>query len=635
MNQGAVKFPLEKWKSPGQLWRILILSLACSLVLLINAGYYLPFISDDAFISLRYADRFLEGLGLTWNDGELVEGYTNFLWVLASALMGLAGIDLVLGLRILGVIGTCAAILAVVRANANYSLLALAGGAVIGLAGPTVIWTIGGLEQPLLAGLLAWAVVCSFPLVESSEVDLKKAVLPGLLFGLICLTRADGILFVAGAVVGILLAKGINRKAVFLVIALAVWPLIFYFGHLAFRLAYYGQWVPNTALIKANFSIERAFSGAKYLARGGLPMAILIVAAAGGFVATLSSKSLRPRAFLLAVISFVWCVYVVFIGGDIFAGHRHMVPLVVLLAILAQYLILWAINRYPLRHRTIWVLTFLLIIVFGWMQFAASDNRRAKNEQWVWNGKVIGVFLNEAFGDKKPLVALTAAGAVPYYSKLPTIDMLGLNDRYIASHPPQSIGSGKLMHEFGDGNYVLSRKPDLVIFNEPTGGRKPHYLSGKQMVHHPDWDLLYTLVNFEGADPFLCRSQIWVRRKDGKLGMRITESGVEIPGYLFNSNPKSVARLNAAGKVAMTIDPGLPALFDNLELSSGTWRLSSDVRGESVNVKIEIENSGNSIQMYEGILLFSLPEGQTNKVKIEISSKGRRVYLSSVSLSKN
>lgn len=41
---------------------------------------------DDAMISMRYAWNFSHGLGLVWNEGERVEGYTNFLMVLFMAL---------------------------------------------------------------------------------------------------------------------------------------------------------------------------------------------------------------------------------------------------------------------------------------------------------------------------------------------------------------------------------------------------------------------------------------------------------------------------------------------------------------------------------------------------------------------
>src|SRR5438093_11439697 len=41
---------------------------------------------DDAYISFRYALHLDHGLGLVYNAGERVEGYSNFLWTLWSAL---------------------------------------------------------------------------------------------------------------------------------------------------------------------------------------------------------------------------------------------------------------------------------------------------------------------------------------------------------------------------------------------------------------------------------------------------------------------------------------------------------------------------------------------------------------------
>ena len=53
------------------------------LVILISISYVSLDMSgsgvDDAFIVYRYADRFLEGNGLTFNDGEYVEGFTSLI----------------------------------------------------------------------------------------------------------------------------------------------------------------------------------------------------------------------------------------------------------------------------------------------------------------------------------------------------------------------------------------------------------------------------------------------------------------------------------------------------------------------------------------------------------------------------
>lgn len=44
------------------------------------------FIQDDAFITFRYAYNLAHGNGLVWNEGERVEGYTNFLYALIMSI---------------------------------------------------------------------------------------------------------------------------------------------------------------------------------------------------------------------------------------------------------------------------------------------------------------------------------------------------------------------------------------------------------------------------------------------------------------------------------------------------------------------------------------------------------------------
>jgi len=57
-------------------------------------AFYLGVIAEDAFISFRFAKNLAIGNGLVWNAGEPpVEGYTNFLWVVISAAVLRAGLD--------------------------------------------------------------------------------------------------------------------------------------------------------------------------------------------------------------------------------------------------------------------------------------------------------------------------------------------------------------------------------------------------------------------------------------------------------------------------------------------------------------------------------------------------------------
>jgi hypothetical protein len=81
------------------------------------------------------------------------------------------------------------------------------------------------------------------------------------------------------------------------------------------------------------------------------------------------------------------------------------------------------------------------------------------------------------------------AGAVPFYSGLPTIDMAALNDIHIA----QVAGR---RHEKWDPGYVMGREPDFLVLNmrrKPVSGEYvPGYWGGETaLVRHPDFKRYY------------------------------------------------------------------------------------------------------------------------------------------------
>src|SRR5438552_18050395 len=91
--------------APGTSARHWLIALGATLlagaILVLHAWHFMPFVEDDALISLRYAKRLLEGHGLTWTDGPRVEGYSNLLWILLAAGLGALKIDLILAVRVL------------------------------------------------------------------------------------------------------------------------------------------------------------------------------------------------------------------------------------------------------------------------------------------------------------------------------------------------------------------------------------------------------------------------------------------------------------------------------------------------------------------------------------------------------
>ncbi|OQY96539.1 MAG: hypothetical protein B6D41_04995 [Chloroflexi bacterium UTCFX4] len=60
-------------------------------------------------------------------------------------------------------------------------------------------------------------------------------------------------------------------------------------------------------------------------------------------------------------------------------------------------------------------------------------------------------------------IAVDAAGQVPYFSELPTLDMFGINDLHIGRMPVANLGSGTPGHEKFDLGYIIARAPKYVV----------------------------------------------------------------------------------------------------------------------------------------------------------------------------
>jgi hypothetical protein len=98
------------------------------------------------------------------------------------------------------------------------------------------------------------------------------------------------------------------------------------------------------------------------------------------------------------------------------------------------------------------------------LQASALDNNVRVERRAVEDRVEIGRWLDENVPDAT-WIAVIPAGAIPYESGLPTIDMLGINDEHIA-HRDLPIGKFAAGHEKYDGAYVLERQPDIIILED-------------------------------------------------------------------------------------------------------------------------------------------------------------------------
>jgi len=93
----------------GRQDRIRILAIAGALVIFGASVLKLAWVCDDAFITFRTIDNFVNGYGLRWNIAERVQTFTHPLWlmvltpvyaVFGHVFYAVIGVSLVLGLSV-------------------------------------------------------------------------------------------------------------------------------------------------------------------------------------------------------------------------------------------------------------------------------------------------------------------------------------------------------------------------------------------------------------------------------------------------------------------------------------------------------------------------------------------------------
>ncbi len=550
---------------------LIALAAICAIGLALQIYHFWPYLTDDGYISLRYSQRLLEGHGLTWNDlPPAVEGYTNLLWVLLCAGLGALGMNLESAAHLLGISTTVAGIAAVgAQVYRDYPakirfISALIGCLALCLSAPVALWAIGGLEQPLLAALLAWAAYFGIRWTSAPKGSARDANFIGLLLGLAVLARADAALFTALFYAGAVLADGVRVRTLIARSRMLAIPVVTFLGQELFRHFYYGQWLPNTAYVKVAFTIHRLRTGLRYDAFGVRSELAFIGLAAIGCVALWIAGKKRQVIFLVTA-SIGWLVYIVLIGGDIFPAYRHFVPAMALMGFLVAgcgLLTLAAPFRFSRARIAIFLVLTLLVL---------TSDLIPPLETWERPGKQIGIFLHTAFAAQHPLLVSDAAGVVPYAARMEVLDPLGLNDYHIARHPSIYRGEGWVGHELGDGKYVLDQKPDLLLlgdFHSQIALAADH-----QLADDPRFASYYQLIHFDVGPPDAMRAGIYIRRIEGRLGIVQTGNRETVPAYLAKIDDANSVRL-IDGRAQLLIAPHGSAQFDAIPLSAGTWKVT-------------------------------------------------------------
>ncbi len=481
-----------------------ILAILIVLVFILHSLFYVITLGtdavDDAYISFRYAQNAVRGNGLFFNAGERVEGFTNFLWTAAMIPIEGAGMDVGRTSMLLGALFALGVMWLVVQFAKIAELPRAVGWLTtlfLAVDGSFVLWSVSGLETVMFAFIIFAGMLLY---IREQEWNIKQlgghrqdqyAAFPfsGIFFALAAMTRPEGVMVFALTVAHQAVWRLVTERRLFTsrdILRGFAFSAIFAPYWLG-RWWYYKSFLPNSFYAKVSASgpvaqIERGWAHLSQFV--GVHLGWLVpIFALSTTVSELwtryhnksqfNSKTAFWSTYFSIVIS-AYSAYIIYVGGDWSVG-RFFVPLLApfyfLLSTALVNMWITVVETRLAKWGQVVKITGISVIILlaGLLLFASS-----------WNGEY-GIFIKgfdagratdarETMGrwlkinvPRGTLIAVDAAGQVPYFSELPSIDMFGINDLHIGRLSVATLGQGTPGHEKFDLVYIIQRQPDYVV----------------------------------------------------------------------------------------------------------------------------------------------------------------------------
>ncbi|MCR6484119.1 hypothetical protein M8542_14955 [Amycolatopsis sp. OK19-0408] len=396
---------------------LIVVSLVLLALFLVGAWAAWFFTIDDAFISFRYSANLAAGHGPVWNvEGPRVEGFTNFAWVVWSGLGAVLGVALPFFTKVTSLVlglGTLYLLIREGHRRAGLTGVLVGAGAYVVFL-PTYFHITAGLETAAFAAVLLRVVVLGLRVLGNERVRTWE---PPVLLLLLGMLRPEGVL--AALPVFVLWFVRSTGRARWLWSGAAV---VVGAGYFVWRWRFYGQLLPNTFYVKFGH-LDSGWLWTKHTTLLLLPLLLLTLSL------VLRRATRGPGILLVVTVAVTYVTYAV--SGptmdylDRFADHA--IPVLCLGAGLAAG---------TLKPRLVGAV--LGLVAVGWSAVAGAtppDLAAAANygpdlqRAHVAIGK--GLAEAEVPAQARSL-AVTDAGAIPYYSGWQSIDYIGLNDAAIA-----------------------------------------------------------------------------------------------------------------------------------------------------------------------------------------------------------
>ncbi len=457
--------------------------LAAAVAYAIWQVWALRWVTDDAFISFRYAQNLLHGYGLVFNVGERVEGYTNFLWTLIAAFGMRLGVDPVTWAAALGALayfasaGTWMALSWTLhRRDPSRPFLPLAALCLLVQHDQHVFATCG-LETSWVTLFVTLGFVALILATRPRDHYLAGAALT-----VAALSRPDALVFLVSAVAMVLATSSDRWRAAVRLLAI---PVLVYVPYWIWRTAYYGLPFPNTYYAKSG-GLAYYEQGVHYLALylksyyvlALVPAALAWLLVRSRHSATRPAGSDSRTAWLLLAFLVPYTLYVVRVGGDFMFG-RFLLPV----AGFGYFALERALVSLSLRRVTV-VVVGLLMVILTWSRYdiyteslivqGVADEPACYPATWHERAQSSGPMLRSLFEGRDVRVAFTGRYAMWVYYAQPSTAIeaeTGLTDTAIAHGP--LTARGRPGHEKPASLEYLQSRGVHFLFRPPIESDHP------------------------------------------------------------------------------------------------------------------------------------------------------------------
>jgi arabinofuranosyltransferase len=270
-------------------------------------------VADDAFLTMRTVDNFVNGYGLRWNILERVQIYTHPMWMfLLSAFyyfirdpfIVFYGLTLLLSLITIYLFGV---------KFATSPAKAVLGFSILIFSKAFIDYSTSGLENPLTHLLI----LIFLSIFLEKDHSLKTGFWLFFIAALVAFNRMDTFLILIPAL-AMVLYENRNIK-MFIYATLGFLPFIFWE---LFSLLYYGFPFPNTAYAKLGTGISSRLliqQGIRYVIDSIQRDPVTLFVIALGLLLAFKSRSIKISLVAIGIV--LYFIYVIKIGGDFMSGR--------------------------------------------------------------------------------------------------------------------------------------------------------------------------------------------------------------------------------------------------------------------------------------------------------------------------